>query len=233
MLPALKNVKVVIIVPALNESAVIAKVLKGLPKKLKGISKIDILVVDDGSSDNTLKIAKSAGVNVIRHIVNRGLGAAIKTGLYWARSKNADIAITFDSDGQHNPHDIPRILEPILKKRADLVIGSRFLKKQGVPVDRLIINWLANIATFIVFGVFSSDSQSGLRAFSQKAIELINFKADRMEFSSEILVEAKRHNLKIKEIPIKAIYTTYSRAKGQKNLNAIPVFGRILMRFLR
>ena len=84
-----------------------------------------------------------------------------------------------------------------------------------------------------MFGVHSTDSQSGLRAFSKKAMAQIDLKADRMDFSSEILIEAKRHNLKIEEIPIKAIYTDYSRKKGQKNLNAIPVFARILIRFLR
>lgn len=224
--------KAVIIIPALNESKVILKVLKSLPKRLKGISSLEMLVVDDGSKDKTSQIAESTGVTVVRHIVNRGLGAAIKTGLHWARSKNADIAVTFDSDGQHDPHDIPKILGPILKNRADLVIGSRFKKKQEVPKDRLLLNWFANIS-LAIFGVFSTDSQSGLRAFSKKAMDLIDYKADRMEFSSEILLEAKRNRLRVVEIPIKAIYTDYSRSKGQTNLNAIPVFMRFLIRFLR
>lgn len=225
--------KAVIILPALNESKIISKVLRGLPKRLKGISEIKTLVVDDGSDDQTYEKAKSFGVNVSRHVINRGLGAAIKTGLTWAKGQNADIAITFDADGQHDPQDIIRILNPIINKQADLVVGSRFKNRQKVPLDRLVINWLANVATFLVFGVFSTDSQSGLRAFSKKAIDLIDFKADRMEFSSEILVEAKRNNLKIVEVPIKAIYTPYTRAKGQKNLNAIPVFTKVLIRFLR
>lgn len=225
--------KAVIIVPALNESKVISKVLEGLPRSLKDVSQIDVLVVDDGSVDDTYEIAKKAGVNVVKHVINRGLGAAIKTGLSWAATHDADIAVTFDADGQHDPADIPKIIEPILKNSADLVVGSRFRERQNIPFDRLVLNWLANLATMGVFGVFSTDSQSGLRAFSKKAIELIDYQADRMEFSSEILVEAKRHNLKIKEVPISAIYTQYSRAKGQRNLNAIPTFARILIKFLR
>jgi len=226
-------VKTVIVVPAFNESAAISKVLTGIPKKLKGISQLSTLVVDDGSGDNTSQKAKKAGVFVVRHVINRGLGAAIKTGLDWAKSQGADIAVTFDSDGQHDPTDIPRLIQPILNKDADLVIGSRFKKKQSIPADRLILNWFANLTTLVMFGVHSTDSQSGLRAFSKKAMAQIDLKADRMDFSSEILIEAKRHNLKIEEIPIKAIYTDYSRKKGQKNLNAIPVFARILIRFLR
>ncbi|MCR4324819.1 MAG: glycosyltransferase family 2 protein [Candidatus Curtissbacteria bacterium] len=225
--------KAVIIVPALNESPVIFKVLKSLPKKINGSTKVEVLVVDDGSSDNTFQEARRARVHVIRHLINRGLGAAIKTGMHWAQKNGADIAVTFDADGQHNPKDINKIIEPIISKKADVAIGSRFRKKQNVPFDRFIINWLANFVTLLLFGVYSTDSQSGLRAFSKKALAHIDFKADRMEFSSEILLEAKRNNLKVKEVPVSAIYTQYSRRKGQKNTNAIPVFLKSLIRLAR
>lgn len=226
-------VKALIIVPAFNEAAVIFRVLKALPSKIGGISDIDVVVIDDGSFDQTAKEAEKAGVNVIRHSINRGLGAAIKTGLSWAKKQNADIVMTFDADGQHNPGDIPKLMSPIILKKADVVIGSRFLNKQAIPFDRFLLNWFANFATFILYGVSSTDSQSGLRAFSKKAIDLIDFKADRMEFSSEILLEAKRNNLKVVEIPIKAVYTPYSRKKGQKNVNAFPIFARFLVKLLR
>lgn len=225
--------KLAIVIPAFNESAVIYNVLKSLPKKLSGIARTEILVIDDGSRDTTYNEAIRAKVQVVQHAINRGLGAAIKTGLEWAKANNFDILITFDGDGQHDPKDIETVIKPVLEKRADLVIGSRFLKKQKIPLDRFIINWFANLATLILFGVFSTDSQSGFRAFSKKAINLIEFKADRMEFSSEILLEAKKHSLSITEVPIKAIYTSYSRAKGQKNTNAIPVLTRFLVKLLR
>lgn len=225
--------KLVIIVPALNEGQVILKTLKFLPKKIKNFSNIDIVVINDGSTDNTKSQALKAKAIVISHVVNRGLGAAIKTGLEWAREQNADAVVTFDADGQHDAKDIQRLLKPIVKGKADLAIGSRFKVRQNVPIDRLLINWGANFISFLFFGVRSTDTQSGLRAFSKKAISKIDYKADRMEFSSEILIEAKRHNLKVSEIPIRAIYTDYSRNKGQKNLNAIPVFARFLVKFLR
>lgn len=225
--------KAVIVVPAFNESPVIQRVIRSIPKKLTGVDKIDILVVDDGSTDETYSLAQKSNAIVIRHVINRGLGAAIKTGLEWAKQESADIIVTFDGDGQHDPKDLEKLITPIVEKKADLVIGSRFKKKQKIPFDRLLINWLANLSTFLLFGVFSTDSQSGLRAFSKKATKLIEFKADRMEFSSEILLEAKRHKLRVSEIPANAIYTSYSRAKGQKNTNAIPVFTRFLVRLLR
>lgn len=225
--------KLIIIVPAFNEQKVIYDVLKSLPGRIKNFKSQEIVVINDGSTDDTYNQAKKNKVQIISHVLNRGLGAAIKTGLIWAKENEADVAVTFDSDGQHNANDITKVIKPILEKKADLTIGSRFLKKQRVPPDRVIINKLANILTLIIFGVSSSDSQSGLRAFNKKALENIDFKAERMDFSSEILSEAKKHNLAVAEVPIKAIYTDYSRAKGQKNLNAIPIMIRFLVRFLK
>lgn len=225
--------KLVIVVPAFNESAVIYKVLNSLPKRLKVIKDIRVIAVDDGSTDETAIQALKAKVNVVRHPINRGLGAAIKTGLAWAKKQNADIIITFDSDGQHNPKDIPKLINPIITNNADLVIGSRFKKKQKVPLDRLFLNWSANVATLLLFGVFSTDSQSGLRAFSKKAANLIDFKGERMEFSSEIILEAKKHKLKIKEVATDSIYTSYSRQKGQKNINAVFILSKFLLKVLR
>lgn len=192
-----------------------------------------MVVINDGSTDDTEKEVRRAKIKALNHIVNRGLGAAIKTGLHYAKENNFDIMVTFDGDGQHNPSDLVRIVKPILQKKADLVIGSRFKSKQKAPIDRLVINWLANLATLIFFSVASSDSQSGLRVFSKKALGLIDYKADRMDFSSEILLEAKRHKLKIVEVPATLIYTPYSRKKGQKNVNAIFVFAKFLVRIFR
>ena len=99
----------VVIIPAFNEAAVIYKVIKFLPKKLKGIKNVKVVVVDDGSTDDTRLQAKKAGAIVLRHPVNRGVGAATKTGIEWARKHSIDLLITFDADGQHNPIDIPKI----------------------------------------------------------------------------------------------------------------------------
>ena len=225
--------KALVVVPAFNEAAVIHIVLKSLPKKLPGISELKVVVINDGSTDLTQEEARRAGVELLTHSINRGLGAAIKTGLEVAKRGTYDLMVTYDGDGQHDPEDIQRVISPIVLNNSDLVIGSRFKRRQKVPIDRLILNWLANLVTFMISGVFSTDSQSGLRAFSKKAIDLIDFKADRMEFSSEILLEAKKHNLRVTEVPIRAVYTEYSRKKGQKNLNAVPVFSRLVLKLLR
>lgn len=225
--------KLVIVIPAFNESRVIDLVLKSLPEKIPGISQIETVVVDDGSQDETAQIAKNANITVLTHVFNRGAGAATKTGIDFAKSLQADLIVTFDADGQHDPRDIAKITKPLLEKQADFVIGSRLKKKQKMPLDRFIINWIGNLVTLLLFGAFSTDTQSGLRAFSKKAAALIDFKSDRMEFSSEIIQEARKHNLKIEEVPTAAIYTAYSRSKGQKNLNAFPVFIRTLVKFLR
>lgn len=194
---------------------------------------MDVVVVNDGSGDNTQFEAERAGFSTVNHAINRGLGAAIKTGIEYAKEKKADIMVTFDGDGQHDPSDIEKIIWPVFQKKADLVIGSRFKKSKNVPLDRFFLNWFANFITLLLYGVVTTDSQSGLRTFSKKALNVVDFKGERMDFSSEILLEAKRNNLKIAEVPIKAIYTEYSRKKGQKNLNAIPTFSRFLVRLLR
>lgn len=225
--------KAIVVIPAFNEVAIIQSVLKSIPRKFPGIAGLEIVVVNDGSTDDTAKIVARTKTVLINHLLNRGVGAATKTGIDYAKNHGADIIITFDADGQHDSRDIPKVIEPILKNRADLVIGSRLLNFQKMPLDRFLINWLANIVTFFLFGVFSTDSQSGLRAFSKKAANLISFKGERMDFSSEILLEAKRHNLKMAEVPTSAIYTQYSRTKGQRNINALPTLARLLVKIFR
>jgi len=225
--------KALIVIPALNESQTIAKVIGGLPKNINGVL-FDCLVVDDGSTDGTsASVPQKPNVKVLRHLINRGAGAATRTGIEYAKSKKYDMLITFDADGQHSAGDLQKLVSPLLKKEADLVIGSRFKSRQRMPMDRLLINRIANLTTFLFFGVLSSDSQSGLKAFSKKAIDKIEIKSDRMEFSSEILLEAKKHNLKVVEVPTSAIYTKYSRQKGQSNLNALPVAARLVIKLLR
>lgn len=225
--------KVLIAIPAFNESKTISDVLNTLPKSLPHVTQLDKLVIDDGSTDDTAQKAHRSGAIVATHVLNRGAGAATKTGMDYARENGYDLLITFDADSQHSPYDIPKLIQPIVEGRAELVIGSRLKKRQPMPTDRLIINWIANLITLSLFGVFSTDSQSGLRAFSKEAISLIDIKSDRMEFSSEILLEAKRHNLRIIEVPVRAIYTDYSKGKGQKNTNAIPIFIRFMTKLLR
>jgi UDP-N-acetylglucosamine---dolichyl-phosphate N-acetylglucosaminyltransferase len=217
-----------IVIPAYNEAASIGRVLKGLKKA--GYS--DIIVVDDGSKDRTYEIAQKEGVNVYRHIVNRGLGGALGTGIKAAIAHGADIIVTFDADGQHDVADLKKLVKPIFGRNADAVIGSRLINPKGMPLVRRIGNWGFNFITYILFGVWTTDSQSGLRAFSRKAAQKINIKSNRMEVSSEIISEIGRNRLRFTEVPIKAIYTDYSLAHGQSNLNAIRILGKLVLRKL-
>ena len=234
--------KLFIILPAFNEEKVIAKVLDDLKKQLKHLEQLKqfkqlepvMIVVDDASFDKTGKIAKDKGAIVLRHIINRGLGGALATGLEYARINQADIAVTMDSDGQHDPQDLHKIIKPILEKKAEVVIGSRFLEKSNsIPWDRKPILWVSNIITFLFFRIYTTDSQSGFRAFSKKAIEKIRLKTQRMEVSSELFDQIKKNNLKLIEVPVKVVYTSYSRAKGQSNLNTIKVMIKLILRLAR
>lgn len=218
--------RLAILIPAYNEEKTLADVIRTLPKKLPKITYKEVVVIDDGSSDRTIKIIKKHKLTIISHHLNRGLGAALGTGFEYVKNNNFDCLITFDADGQHNPADIIPVLKPIINKKADIVIGSRLKKpagharhasktlRAGMPWYRVLGIWGLNIITLIFFWVWTSDSQSGLRAFSKKAITKIQIKSNRMEVSSEFFDEAQRHNLKIIEVPIRSIYTKYSLNKG-------------------
>lgn len=221
--------KLVIIIPAFNEEEMIGKVIDQLVQKKSTNMDVEIVVVNDGSWDKTESEAKKKKVTVISHIINRGLGGALGTGLAYAKSTKADFAVTFDADGQHNPDDLEKVLKPLIEKKADIVIGSRLIGNSNMPSDRKVLNYIANITNFILWGVWVTDSQSGLRGLAQSAIEKMEIKMNKMEVSSEFLKEAKRHNLSIKEVPIKAIYTSYSLGKGQKNMNAVNIFAKLLL----
>jgi len=223
--------RLAIILPAYNEEKAIGKVLAAIPRKFPKISKTEIIVISDGSTDKTAEIARKKKVILIEHDINRGLGGALGTGFAYARKQRYDILLTFDSDGQHNPDDIWPVLKPIVQKKADVVIGSRLRETKGnMPWYRTIGIWGLNLITLVFFWVWTSDSQSGLRAFSKKAIDKIDLQTNKMEVSSEFFYEIGRKGLKLLEVPITSIYTNYSLAKGQKNINAFRIISKMIYR---
>ncbi len=207
----MKKTNIYIVIPAYNEE----KILETVITRIKKQHFTHIIVVDDGSTDKTYERAKKCKVTVLRHSLNRGKGAAIKTGMEAAKILNADVVVTIDSDGQHNPTDIQKMLD-LLSSGYDVVLGTRMTKIKGMPYFRRIINYLANVIVWVLFGIWVSDSQCGLRAFSKKAFNSIDTIHDQYEYDSEIIREIKQKKLTYTEIPIKTLYTSYSMNKKKK-----------------
>jgi glycosyltransferase involved in cell wall biosynthesis len=220
-----------IVVPAYNEAQVIAGTLAGIPAALPGAERIRILVVDDGSRDQTAARVRELAdprVVLVRHAINRGLGGALGTGLAWARAQGVDFAITFDADGQHAAEDLAKVLGPLAAGEADAVIGSRLLDPTGMPWYRIVGNWGLNVITWASCGLWTTDSQSGLRGFSRAALQRLELRFSGMEASSELIAQIRIHRLRFVEVPIRAIYSGYSLAKGQRNSNGIRIVLRLL-----
>ncbi len=223
--------RVAVIIPAYNEGASIGKVIKGLQKTLSSKDfDFEIVVVDDGSKDNTALRAKKAGAKVINHIMNIGSGGATSTGLSYAQQNDFYIAATIDADGQHNPSDVIKGIELIIKGQDDLLIGSRFIDNNNMSKVKVLGNRGLSLITYLLFGIRVTDSQSGLRIFSKTALDQLKWKTNGFEFCSEMLWRAKQLRLKIREFPIQTIYTDYSKAKGQNNWNAINIVKSLIER---
>jgi glycosyltransferase involved in cell wall biosynthesis len=221
--------KVCVVIPAFNEASVIGDTISSLTKTFKGTPySLEIVVVNDASKDKTSDIAKKHGVTVIDHILNTGAGGATATGLSYAGQNNFDIAATMDADGQHAAEDIINGMHEIIKRNDDLLIGSRLINKEGMSKTKIIGNKGLSLITRALFGINSTDSQSGLRIFSRRALESLRWKTSGYEFCSEMLWRAKQVNLRISEYPIKAIYTEYSKSKGQNNWNAVNIIKSLL-----
>ena len=185
-------------IPAFNEEKTIGKVVVAARKYVD-----EVVVCDDGSKDMTAEIAKGLGARVIRHERNMGKGEAFRSLFSECRERGADVMVTLDGDGQHDPAEIPRLLEPLARGEADIVIGARFHgDNDGIPAYRKAGNRLLNAVT--IDGV--SDTQSGFRAYDRKAIEALRPSESGMGVDSEILMDAERHGFKIVEVPVSVKY---------------------------
>jgi glycosyltransferase involved in cell wall biosynthesis len=216
-LPALENVWIVM--PAYKEAARIRGTIADLQPKWG-----NIVVVNDGSPDDTGAVAKSCGVWVVTHPINRGQGAALQTGIDFALRRGAEFIVTFDSDGQHDPADIPAMLAPVQSGEADLTLGSRFLGRTvGMPLSRRIVLKLAVLFTRIVSRIAVTDAHNGFRAMSRSAAQSIRIRQDRMAHASEILDEIRRLGLRFTEVPVTIRYSAATLEKGQSSWNAIRI----------
>ncbi|HDI31777.1 MAG TPA: glycosyltransferase family 2 protein [Thermofilum sp.] len=196
---------VIAVIPAFNEENTIARVIVSTKRYVD-----EIIVVDDGSKDLTKDIAEELGAIVVAHERNKGYGAALRTGFKEALKESPKIIITLDADGQHDPSDIPKLIKPIIEGKADIVLGSRFLKesKGKVPFYRKIAISLITKLTRRSMKINISDAQSGFRAYKSDIIPLLIPTENGMGASVEILDKAASHNLKIIEVPISVSYSS-------------------------
>jgi UDP-N-acetylglucosamine---dolichyl-phosphate N-acetylglucosaminyltransferase len=218
-----KSLRIIILIPAFNEAKVIGDVIQ----KIKKHGYPNIVVIDDKSTDETAAVAKSAGAKVITHKVNLGAGGATRTGLEYAKTHKFDYAVTLDADGQHDPAEIKKLLE--VAPHYDVVIGSRMIKPKGMPFPRLILNFGGSVFTWILYGVYVKDSQSGFKVFNKNALHKIKIIMTRFEFCSELLYRIRKAKLSFVEVPIRTIYTEYSLSKGQHALNALKMIWRMII----
>ena len=211
------------IIPAYNEEKTIGSVVLGAQQHVSRV-----IVVDDGSTDQTAEIAKLAGAEVLVHPTNQGKGAALKTGFQAVEDSN--IIVTLDSDGQHDTSQIPRLLEPIQNDEADVVNGSRYLegKDDDTPAYRRVGQNVLDAATNLSGDLKITDSQSGFRAFAGHTIPVFGFHSTGYTIESEMLIDAAKAGLRIKEIQIEAIYGEDSHHKANPVKHGVGVLVRII-----
>jgi len=216
--------EVAIIIPAYNEAEVLGGTIQGMQMALKRAKiKAEIIVVDDKSTDATAEVARETGATVISHVLNLGAGGATSTGLRYAKIMDLDIAVTMDADGQHLAKDVIAGIKKMQSGSIDLLIGSRLLKPEGMSKSKKLGNRGLSLITAVLFGVYVTDSQSGLRLFSKNALQHLEWKSAGYEFCSEMIWRTRQAKMKIAEYPIKAVYTDYSRSKGQNNWNGVNI----------
>lgn len=218
-LPDALRRSVYVVIAAYNEASAISGVVRELLETCP-----NVVVVDDGSKDRTWQEARDAGAVVLRHLLNRGQGAALQTGIAYALGQGAEIVVTFDADGQHRPEDIPPMIAPIAQGEVDICLGSRFLEHaDSVPLGRRLLLFGAIWFTRLTSGLKLSDAHNGLRAFSRRAAQGFDIQLDRMAHASEFIDQVRASGLPYREVPVRIRYTDYSLAKGQRSSAALRV----------
>jgi glycosyltransferase involved in cell wall biosynthesis len=210
---------IAVVIAAYNEGAALFDVIRGLEGHCGWV-----VVVDDGSADNTAAVAERAGAHVLRHPLNLGQGAALQTGIDYALKLGAEYIVTFDADGQHAANEIVPMVQHLIASGADVALGSRFLGRTvNMPRSKAATLWLAIRFTRLTTGLNVTDTHNGFRAFTRAAAQRIRIRQNRMAHASEILDKIAEKNLRYCEYPVTITYTDYSMAKGQRIANSFQI----------
>lgn len=214
-----------IIVPAYNEEKIIRSTVEGLQQSFS-----NIVVVNDGSSDNTLPVLRELGVTTLTHLINIGQGAALQTGISYALRKGANAIVSFDADGQHQVSDVIEMLEVLDQQDCDVVLGSRFLgTTKGISAGRKLLLRAAVIFSNLTTRVKLTDAHNGLRVMNRRAAACLNITQFGMAHATEVIQQFQAAGMRIREHPVTIHYTDYSMAKGQRSLNAVNVLLDLLI----
>lgn len=196
--------KVIIQIPCFNEEETLPLTLKEIPRTFKGVEVVEILIIDDGSTDKTVEVARKAGVNhIVRHTHNKGLAQSFATGLRESLLRNADIIVNTDGDNQYAGKDIQKLIDPIIQGRSDIVIGDR--EVMSVEHFSFVKKWLQRLGSWVVrqlSGTTVPDVTSGFRAFSREAALRISI-LSKFSYTLETVIQAGKKNMSIKHIPVR------------------------------
>lgn len=217
---------VCLLLPAYNEAKTIDRIIREASEFVH-----DILVIDDGSIDQTTQIAEKAGGKVITHRTNLGKGMALRTGFDYISQKDYDLIATMDSDGQHQPSDLPRFIDHFKNNQSDILIGARIHNRFEMPQHRRLNNWLVSSVGSALCGQKVKDFQSGFRLIRTEVIKSIELHTERYETESELLIKAGRIGFKIQSIPINTIYN--AEVSNIKPLREMWLFTKLLINSLK
>lgn len=218
--------RICLIIPAYNEAAVLVSLLQPISEL-----GYQVVLVDDGSTDDTQALMADLKVHYLRHAINLGQGAALQTGAEYALQLDIDYLVHFDADGQHDFKEIPQLLAPLIDGKADISLGSRFLDdKTKVPFVKRVVLKAAIFINALFTGLWLTDAHNGFRAMNRKAGSMIMLHESGMAHATEILSEIKRHKLRYTEVPVKISYHQYAQEKGQSIWNAFNILSDLIIR---
>ena len=224
--------EIFVVVPAYNEERTVSQIIEGIAKE-----GYNVVLVNDGSKDNTLNLAIESKrrypdkIFIVSHFINRGLGAALKTGIDVAVRKHAKYILTFDADGQHEISDIEKVVKPLQDGKADVCIGARPFK--DMPFSKSFANSVMNFLTLIFYRRNVKDSQSGLRAFTADAASQINIVSSGYAVSSEFIREISDKNFRLEEVTITTIYTPETQHKGTDAIVGLKILFKMILDLFR